>query len=179
MQQQAHKGVVDPAPEGARLVGDLFETHTAPGHPGAVALHSLWSGLFAAGRPPPREAFSMERIGALGLLGRFFVIEPLQGGLDWRYRLLGSRLSWLFGRDITNIPFRDHYDPKKAAHRIALSNGVLRSRAPVFLRARFIAKGLPGELETLSLPVVDPCGDGFWLVGASFAEGEAARRAGR
>jgi len=168
---------LDEAPGRAQLVGPLFEEMPAPRHPGAAGLHALWRRLLSTEGLPRRADFSMERIAELGLLGRFFVIEPLHGGRDWRYRLLGSKLVWLFGRDVTGIPFSEHFFPAEAERCIALSNRVARSGRPLFLRARFASGGHLGELETLSLPIRGPSRQ-TWLVGASFPEGEAARRMG-
>lgn len=173
---QQHFG--NEAPQRARLVGPLLEEMPTPRHAGAVGLHALWRELLPAGRLPDRSAFSMERIAALGLLGQFFVITPLRGGRDWHYRLLGSKLAWLFGRDVTGIPFSEHFFPAEAERCIALSNRAARSGRPVFLRARFVSGDHPGELETLLLPVRSPDRRETWLVGASFPEGEAARRMG-
>lgn len=173
-QHRQQQYFVDEAPDRAHLVGPLFEEMPAPRHAGAAGLHALWRWLLSAEGLPRRADFTMERIAGLGLLGQFFVIEPLQGGRDWRYRLLGSKLVWLFGRDVTGIPFSQHFFPAEAERCIALSNRVARSGRPLFLRARFASGGHAGELETLSLPIRGSAGQ-TWLVGASFPEGEAAR----
>src|SRR3546814_4665231 len=81
-----------------------------PQHAGAVALYRLWQDLTPAGGLPARDGFTFERLGALGILGNFFVVEPLDGGRDWRYRLLGTHITWLFGADVTNVPFTRHFD---------------------------------------------------------------------
>src|SRR3546814_14969659 len=64
-----------------------------PQHAGAVALYRLWQDLTPAGGLPARDGFTFERLGAPGILGNFFVVEPLDGGRDWRYRLLGTPLT--------------------------------------------------------------------------------------
>lgn len=174
-QHRPRQHFVDRAPDRARLLDPLFEELPAPRHAGAAGLHAEWRRLHSPEGLPRRADFSMERIAALGLLGQFFVIEPLDGGRDWRYRLLGSKLIWLFGRDVTGIPFSEHFFPDEAERCIALSNRVARSGRPVFLRARFASGGHPGELETLSLPIRDPEERETWLVGATFPEGKAAR----
>ena len=167
----------DRPPVGVRLTRPQFVELDRPRAAGAVALFRLWQEVKPPDGLPPRSAFSFERIGELGLLGQFFVIEPLNGGEDWQYRLVGSQLRWLFGRDATGRPFREHYDPVNAAERIALSNRVARSGQPVFLWARFLYRGRPGEYETMSLPVRSIDGQDVWLVGASFPSGHALRHA--
>src|SRR5690625_7382683 len=138
--------------DGVRLLRPQFEELAAPRAAGAVALYRLWQEVKPPDGLPPRSAFSFERIGELGLLGQFFVIEPLNGGEDWQYRLVGSQLRWLFGRDATGRPFREHYDPVNSAERIALSNRVARSVQPVFLWASFLYCGRPGEYDSLHTP---------------------------
>lgn len=159
-------------PEGLRLQQPQFEELEEPRDPGAVSLYQLWQELKPVEGLPPRSAFSFERIAELGLLGQFFVIEPIQGGEDWQYRLVGSQLRWLFGREATGRSFKQHYDPANAAERIELSNRVARSGQPIFLFARFLYRGRPGHYETMSLPVLSPDGQEVWLVGASFPYGD-------
>src|SRR5690606_19861324 len=97
------------------------------------------------------------------------VIEPLAGGRDWRYRLVGADIVWMFGRDVTGIPFSQHFTPAEAAKCIAFSGQVARSRQPVFLRARFASRGHSVVLlETMSLPVWSRGRSDIWLIGASF-----------
>ena len=148
--------------------GDLLAEIPAPRHDGAVALYRLWQELAPAGGLPARDAFTFERLGRLGILGNFFVIEPLDGGRDWHYRLLGSHITWLFGADVTNVPFTRHFDATEAELCIRLSNRVAQSRQPVFLIGSFRTGDFSGQLETMSLPVLGRDGSAVWLVGASF-----------
>ncbi|HLW28080.1 MAG TPA: PAS domain-containing protein [Kiloniellales bacterium] len=168
----------DPPPlRGVRLTRPQFVELEAPRSEGAVALYRLWQEVKPPDGLPPRSAFSFERIGKLGLLGQFFVIEPVNGGEDWQYRLVGSQLRWLFGRDATGRPFRQHYDELNAVERINLSNQVARSGKPIFLWARFLYRGRPGEYETMSLPVLSMDRQAVWLVGASFPSNHPQRQA--
>lgn len=152
-----------------RLLGPEFERLAAPSAPQTTALHALWRGFKddAGGAIPPRAAFTFERMGDAGLLGHLFVIEPLDGGRDWRYRLLGSDIVWLFGSDVTRVPFSEHFAPEEARKAIALSNQVAETLEPLFLRVRFVTGDYSGELETMSLPVRAPDGEEVWLIGAS------------
>lgn len=162
----------------AKLLGPLFVELEAPDCAGAQALFDHWQACKPPDDLPNRRDFPMEVIQRLGLMGYFFVIEPIDGGRDWRYRLMGVRMSWLFGRDVTGVPFREHYAPDEADRCIELSNEVAHSRRPIFLQARFIAGSYFGDLETMSLPVWSSDGGTVWLVGASFPSGDATRWAG-
>lgn len=152
----------------ATLLGPNFVEIAAPACEGARRLHDFWQRQAAAGDLPNRDDFSFETLRQLDVLGRAFVVEPLEDGRDWRYRLLGSEITWLFGRDVTNIPFSAHFEPAEARQCIAYSNQVARERRPVFLVASFVSGGFKGQLETLSLPVWNRGRDAIWLVGASF-----------
>lgn len=148
--------------------GDLLTEIPQPVHAGAIALYRLWQALTPAGSLPTRDDFTFEQLGALGILGNFFVVEPLDGGRDWRYRLLGTHITWLFGGDATNIPFTRHFDATEAELCIRLSNRVAQTRQPVFLVGSFRTGDFSGRLETMSLPVLGRDGVSVWLIGASF-----------
>lgn len=152
-----------------RLLGPEFERIEAPQGAQTRTLHALWSRFKeeAGGAIPPRAVFSFERMGEAGLLGHLFVIEPLDGGRDWQYRLLGSDIVWLFGGDVTRVPFSEHFAPDEAKQAIALSNEVARTLTPLFLRVRFVTGDYSGDLETMSLPVLGANGRDVWLIGAS------------
>jgi hypothetical protein len=146
-----------------------FQRIDAPVHPKAVALHSHWLACRPNGGLPSRGSFGFEVVHGLGLMGAFFVIEPTEIDDDWRYRLLGSGIVWLFGNDVTGLPFRRHMAREEAEACIALSNEVAESGTPAFLFARFVSGGHSGTLETMSLPVTAPDGNGVWLVGCSLS----------
>lgn len=167
------------APTGPGLMGRPgLAAMAAPVAPGAQALFRFWqdSRLDSAGLPanlPERDAFSFDALKRIGVLGQEFVIEPIDGGRDWRYRLVGAEIVWMFGRDPTGIPFTQHFKADEAALCIAFSNQVAQTRQPVFLRARFASAGhSAGLLETMSLPVWSRGRREIWLVGASFPAGE-------
>ena len=175
---EEHGRFIDRAPERSKLIDPMFQELAEPVGPKARALFELWRELCPPGDIPNRTAFTFERIWEVGSMGYFFVIEPMDGGRDWRYRLVGSRITWLFGADTTNVPFTVHFYPKEAEQCIALSNLVAETRVPIFLNARFVSGTFSGELETMSLPVYSPDASEIWLIGASYPTGDAARLAG-
>lgn len=153
----------------------------APTVPGAQALYRFWqerrpegaSALNPCAALPQRDDFTFDALKQIGVLGHEFVIEPIEGGRDWRYRLVGTSIVWMFGRDPTNVPFTQHFIPEEAAQCIAFSNRVAQSCQPVFLRARFASKGHSATLlETMSLPVLGRGGGEVWLIGASYPVSE-------
>lgn len=162
------------ARSGAGLLDPLLLPIPAPALPGTQALFRLWQDSRQGDDLPERDAFSIEALKRIGILGHEFVIEPIEGGRDWRYRLVGAGIVWMFGHDPTGIPFTQHFVPFEAEKCIAFSNQVARSRQPVFLRARCVSKGHSASLlETMSLPVWSRGRKEIWLIGASFpVEGE-------
>lgn len=156
---------------GAALLDPLLAPIPAPVAPGTRALFQLWreAGSNSADGLPSRDDFSIDVLKRIGVLGHEFVIESIDGGRDWRYRLVGADIVWMFGRDPTGIPFTQHFVPFEAEKCIAFSNQVARSRQPVFLRARFVSEGHSASLlETMSLPIWDRARAEIWLIGASF-----------
>lgn len=172
-------GMQAPAGTGERIIleNPQFVRIPTPTTEETKALYQLWLQKKPECGIPGRDSFSVDEFAAHGLLGHIFLIEPMNGGEDWRYRLLGSKVVWLFGRDLTNVSMKDYFPAEDAAIRIELSNNAARSREPLFLRARFTLHGHPGELETMSLPILGRDGHSVWLLGGSFACGEAINEA--
>jgi len=164
---------------GERLYpSELFREIPEPIDSYCRAMADLWRALCpsagAAGQDlPHRSDFSFERLQAIGVLGNAFVIEPIGPhavyGMDWRYRLMGTNIAWMFGSDPTNIPFSEHFLPDEARVCIDFSNQVATSRKPVFLMGKLRSGDYSGTLETMSLPVLAPDGETIWLLGVSFA----------
>lgn len=155
----------------AWLLEPYFEELSAPRHALAQSLFKLWHTVRPVGDIPSRDDFSFELLAHKGLLGQVFLLEPIAAGLDWRYRLLGTKLVWMFGHDVTNVPFSAFLRPAEATQAIALSNRAAGERQPIFLRGRYNYNGEHGEVETLSLPVWSRCGGEVWLLGGSFHTG--------
>ncbi|NMM44118.1 PAS domain-containing protein [Rhodospirillaceae bacterium KN72] len=150
----------------------VVERLTEPQHPDATELFALWrSKCGDNGQLPSREDLTLKELWALRCADRSFILEPLPDG-DWQYRLLGSRITQFYGRDVSNIPFRQHMSPDEAEASIALSNEAARDRKPVFLRMRYVGKTYSGIIETMSLPILARDGKTVWLFGASFFTNE-------
>jgi len=148
----------------------VFEELAAPDGRRALKLYDLWRQVKPQHDIPCRTDLSFEVLGAAGLLGHLFIIEPIDGGLDWRYRLLGTDITWFFERDVTNIPFTRHFTPEEARVCIDLSNRVAESRTPVFLRGRIHSGHYSGLFETMSLPIWSRDRSTVWLIGGSFVD---------
>lgn len=104
------------------------------------------------------------------LLPHLFIAEPINGGEDWRYRLLGTKLVYRFGRDSTKVPFSQHFEEDGVAEQaIALSNEIAAARVPRFFTAQFSnTDSSQTQLETMSFPILAPDGETVWLFGGTF-----------
>ncbi|MGF1623907.1 MAG: PAS domain-containing protein [Alphaproteobacteria bacterium] len=148
----------------------MFEELPGPQNRRARKLHDLWCRVKPRDDIPSRCDLSFERLGASGLLGHVFIIEPVDGGRDWQYRLLGSNITRFFEQDVTGIPFSHHFGAGVAEVCIALSNRAAQSRTPVFLRGRIQAGYHSGSFETMSLPIWSRDRSAVWLIGGSFGD---------
>jgi hypothetical protein len=93
------------------------------------------------------------------LLGGISVTEPVDGGKDFHFRLVGARNEERLGFKATGKLMSDCYGPRMAAELIALHKRVLDSRKPAVLRGRFLGIGLEHALfEALFLPVRNSTG---------------------
>jgi hypothetical protein len=146
----------------------FFEEIAAPHAADAVALHGYWRSLAAPPALPWRRQIEMDRLAEIGCLDSVFILEPIEGGVDWRYRLLGTRIVQIYGGEVTNIPLRNHMTPDEAETAIRLSNHVRRTREPLFLKARFVSGEHSVPVETMSLPILGRDEDDVWLFGGTF-----------
>lgn len=117
-------------------------------------LHSYWDDL-RAGRTAPERA-DVDPAAIRHILAYTFILEVAGGPLrrrDVRFRLAGTRLNALFGRDLRGTPFADVLAPGGTLTD-ALLDGLFDARTPVLAAAR---GGPPGwdavDLELLLLPL--------------------------
>lgn len=87
------------------------------------------------------------------LMGGMFVVEPINGGTDMRYRLVGAENERRLGRRFTGELFSCSYTPEMAADQIALHIRIMETRKPACLRGHFIGLDLEHiHYEALYLP---------------------------
>ncbi len=100
------------------------------------------------------------------ILGWLMIVEPIDGGVDFRYRLYGSAIAEVMGRDLTGCCINDSF-PHFAAWTAQIYRDAMAHRQPVLTRhtpRRYVAIE---QWERLILPFGDPDGAVAWfLVGA-------------
>jgi hypothetical protein len=122
-------------------------------HPALRALHRLWSAHVVDGEPPLRSQIDVQHLAPW--LGSLLLLDVLPGP-DFRYRVYGSEVATLFGKDRTGSRVRDFATP--AAELMPFDyEAALESRdAHVVARTRLVrvAKQTGARLvEQLILPL--------------------------
>lgn len=144
-----------------------------PSHPHSQHMLAYWKERRQPDGLMPRAAF--DPLDMPKLMGGMFVVEPVNGGTNMRYRLVGAENERRLGRKFTGELFTDCYLPEMAADQIALHNRVLETRRPVFLQGCFLGLDLEHvHYEAIYLPAMGKDG-GLQIIGGLF-EFSAARK---
>ena len=104
-------------------------------------------------RLPPREDFAPETLG--GLLGRVSLLEPLDGGRDFRFRIHAGIAAdvgglELDGKLVGEMPYPDYREAI-----IRLYSAALQAEAPLFARMRINWFGRVFDYANAVLPLLD------------------------
>jgi hypothetical protein len=100
------------------------------------------------------------------ILGWLMIIEPRDGGADFRYRLYGSNIVDVMGRDLTGFNIRDTF-PEVKAFFLETYRTALHHRRPILTRHTPPRIVIVAEWERLILPFAGASGEvGQLLVGA-------------
>lgn len=135
--------------------------------PRLVRLLGHWEALRAAksaGGLPLVQAFDPTPVRFI--IGWLMIIEPLDGGGDFRYRLYGSQIAAITRRDLTGCKISDSF-PQFAAWTSTLYRASMAHKHPMLTR-HAPRRYVPVEQwERLILPFASPDGSVAWfLVGA-------------
>ena len=113
-----------------------FDIMPAPGHPSIRALLAYWTRK-RRDRPFPLRG-DIDPIELKDHLASLFMLDVIDGGRDYRYRLVGTALVGINARDATGFAFSTLYAGQPgalaAADRLLLP--VVRERRPLFARGR-------------------------------------------
>ncbi len=92
-------------------------------------------------------------------LGYIMLLEPIEGGRDFRYRLYGSRLAELSGFDMTRRRLSDHPVSAYAAEfGVAVYRAAMRQRRPLYSTRNPVGAKFARRWHRLVLPYADPSG---------------------
>jgi PAS domain-containing protein len=151
-------------------IGAVFQQHGA-GKPGAVRnpspeqipplgplrfLAQHWQTIAAAGLPHLREIDPFKLRPALGYL---MVLEPVEDGRDFSYRLYGSTLARVSGFEMTGRRVSEHPASAYVAEfSIAINRAVLKAGVPIYTTRRPVGAELAMRWHRLTLPFLDDSG---------------------
>ncbi|PKQ02081.1 MAG: hypothetical protein CVT73_20145 [Alphaproteobacteria bacterium HGW-Alphaproteobacteria-12] len=141
----------DNEPAGCEIDTSVVEVD-APAHPWCRRLLDHWRSHLQPDGLMMRADFNpldMPR-----LMGGMFVVEPVDGGADMRYRLVGSENEHRLGRKFTGELFTVCYRQHMAADQIAFHNRVMANKSPACLRGHWVGMDLEhAHFEAIYLPV--------------------------
>ncbi|MDO8840465.1 MAG: PAS domain-containing protein [Parvibaculum sp.] len=136
-----------------------------PEHPKCRFMLDYWRARCQPDGMPLRRDFNP--LDMPKLMGGMFVVEPVDGGTDMRYRLIGAANVRRLGMPFTGRLFSECYAPPMAASQIVLHNRVMNDRKPAVLRGRFVGVDLEYiQLEAIYLPVA--ADTGFQVIGGLY-----------
>lgn len=131
-------------------------TQTFDVHPLLIALRDLWDGL-RSGRDLPRRA-DLDPLALRRWLGQLALLEVVEGGLDFRYRVHGTVLAERIGMDLTGrlLSSVDHVLVEQV---FVDYREAVNTRAPVF-RPHSSATDRPNRIyDKLILPFAGQDGE--------------------
>jgi hypothetical protein len=116
---------------GVEHSGRIVDPTLAFVDPRLARLAALWLEQAQEGRIPARGAFGPEALHALGVLPNVMLVEVIDGGARFRYRLVGTEITTATARDATGKFFDELYAPRTLKNRTAALRWVLRERRPL------------------------------------------------
>jgi hypothetical protein len=123
-----------------------------------------WRSLAGNGDLPPSAAIDPSAL--VFILGWLMIIDPLEGGADFAYRLYGSSIAEVTGRDLTGCKVSDSF-PDFAAFTSEIYRSAMQSRRPVLTRHTPHRRMSISRWERLILPFAGSDGSvQRFLVGA-------------
>ncbi len=151
------------------LKGDIdysaIETD-APIHPNCRQLLDYWRARLQPDGLMHRADFNPLDMPLL--MGGMFIVEPVDGGKDMRYRLVGTENEQRLGMKLTGMRFTECYAPHMAAEQIAFHNRLMTSRKPSCLRGNFVNVAAEhANFEAIYLPALSGYGE-LQIVGGMY-----------
>jgi hypothetical protein len=116
---------------GADHSGRIVDPSLSFVDPRLAKLAALWTARAAGGHIPDRSAFGPETLHALGLLPNVMLVDVVDGGARFRYRLIGTEITTTVERDATGKFFDELYKPRTLKNRTESMRWVLRERRPL------------------------------------------------
>jgi hypothetical protein len=140
----------------------------APEHPSSLQLEAYWlacrakHGTMQLGRDVPARAIT-------NLLRDLTVLEPVDGGTDYVFRLAGSGFLKRCGSDIKGRRFSTLYRGETFAAGVSIMNGCIREQKPMIYEVRLATPlGTLRRHESIDLPIKSQDGSTDFVVSGTF-----------
>lgn len=145
------------------LDGVILEQLVEPKSAYTKELYALWDELRGNAPMPSKNDFKPERMRAY--LPNLYIVDIIDGGADYRLRLIGTALTQMVGRDMTGCLLSEVPETRWRAQVYDL---VIREKAPVAYLSRLGRLGGPEvTTENIVLPAVGMDGAFSELICAS------------
>jgi hypothetical protein len=116
--------------------------------------HPAGGGARAHGAAP--RLLRIDAVELKAALGYMMLLEPVEGGRDFRYRLYGGELARISGFDMTGQCLSDHPVSSYAAEfGIAIYRAAMRRRRPLYTVRHPVGAKVARRWQALALPFVD------------------------
>jgi len=116
-------------------------------------LLDYWRALPRTGDLPAVE--TIDPAALVFILGWLMIIDPIDGGVDFSYRLYGTNIVEATGRDLTGCKLSDSF-PQVAAFASAVYRDAMLHRRPVLTRHTPPRQIMVSRWERLILPFAGP-----------------------
>jgi hypothetical protein len=136
--------------------------------PRLLRLLRYWESKCCGAEAPPVAA--IDPVEFRFILGWLMIMEPLDGGANFRYRLYGSHIADAFGRDLTDCRIGDSF-PAVASFVIGVYQQILRRKRPILTRHTPPAIIPIQRWERLVLPFLGPDGNVTRILVGAIAHG--------
>lgn len=136
-------------------------------------LLALWESRCTGGQLPGRKNFEMEELARFG--GRIALVDVELSPERFRFRLIGSRITGMLGRDSTGLYLDELYSSEKYDLAVEGYRRCLAHRRPVPARGRMVHANKDFlEFEAIDLPLAsDGWNVDMIMKGAEYYRGAA------
>ena len=135
----------------------------APSLDATKALLAYWQGKCGADGIPRRDDIVPAEI--VTHLPNLVIAEPIEGGRDWYYRLVGTAVVGLSDLDLTGKRTTEAFPPDIAAAYIADYQRGVANRAPWVVQGNIAVPGREFlRFEAIGLPILARDGHSVWLL---------------
>ena len=121
-------------------------------HPGSRQLFCYWERIRGEASAPPRSRIDLKEI--TRIVPWLALMEPAPGNRSYLWRLAGTGICRLWGRELTGHEVLENWRPNNRDSLMKAFDGVVTAHQPFV--ARFSARSLDGEevgIEALALPL--------------------------